>query len=54
MPDWVIEQGFEVDPKKLTVEQVEKATKKGYRIVHDADSGKTTVTERVIIEGGKK
>lgn len=53
-PDLIQPMGFEIDPEKMTIEQLEKAQKAGYRIVVDADTGKTTVIERVIIEGNSE
>ncbi len=50
-PDLIQPMGFDIDPAKRTIEQLEKAQKAGFRIVVDADTGKATVIERVIIKG---
>ncbi|MBU2052130.1 hypothetical protein KKH13_02895 [Patescibacteria group bacterium] len=50
-PDLVQPMGFEIDPEEMTIEQIEIAQKAGFRIVKDADTGKATVIERVVIDG---
>lgn len=53
-PDWVLPKNQKIDSKKINLEQLEKAVKKGFMIEYDPDKNETKVTGQVIIKSNIK
>jgi len=51
--DFIQPMGFDIDPNKYSLEQLEKVVKKGFIIEGNADKGKARVVGRIVIKGKK-